>query len=100
MQFWKGNRTDAQFEMPAAEVAAKFTEWIKAQPGFGEAHSEGLITGSGLNLERLLRHWLTSPEHFNSVWEAESRAVFGPESFDGIYDTVWMSIFSKGHVGR
>lgn len=97
MKFWKGNRADAEFEMPAAEVAERFIAWLDKQDGATELRADHPLLATGL--ERLLRHWMTSrgPDGFDSVWEDENRAIFGEESFDGIYDHVWKTIFaSKG----
>lgn len=77
MEFWKGNRADAGFEMPAAEVADKFMEWARSE-------GAGPEMLAGLPLERVIRYWLTATEHFNSVWESEH----GPESFDHLYEEV------------
>jgi hypothetical protein len=74
MKFWRGNSPDAGFEMPAADVAAEYLKW---------AESEGVAADhlQGLPIERSLRHWLTSEELFNSVWEKQ----VGEESFTTIY---------------
>jgi hypothetical protein len=83
MKFWRGNKIDAEFKMPVAEVAAAFVEWFRGEPGADDAIRDALP------LERLLRWWLSDGEHFNSVWEAET----GDESFDRLYplvrDAIW-----------
>jgi SAP domain len=67
MKFWKGNRIDAGFEMSVEEVAARYMAY---------ARENGVMAGhlQGLTVERSVRWWLTSPDHFNSVWEAETGA--------------------------
>jgi hypothetical protein len=84
VQFWKGNRADAGFEMPVSEVAARFVSWWNEG-----AHNQTMP------LERALRHWLTARNHFDSVWEAENHNIFGRESFDGLYDLVWDELFKS-----
>lgn len=98
MKFWKENKMSGEFDMPAKEVARQFIAWMMEQPGMTRQelreHSDLLAMG----LERLLRWWLTSHEHFNSVWEAESSTQFGDESFYGIYDLIWDQVYGiHGH---
>lgn len=93
MKFWKGNRIDAEFDMPVSEVADQFLVWFDAQPGATDLRKDHPLLETGL--ERLLRWWLTAAEHFNSVWEAESIHQFGDESFYGLYDLIWQRIFHK-----
>lgn len=101
MKFWRGNRVDAEFELPAVEVADQFMAWFDSQLGADELRADAPLLQTGL--EKLIRFWMTGHDHFNSVWEAENRTVFGDESFDGIYDTVYHEIFVKSgkrrHVG-
>ena len=78
MKFWKGNKIDGEFDMPVREVAAKFVEWSRATAPEGEA-----------NLERSLRYWLTSSEHFDSVWVDET----GDESFAVLYQIVLDTVY-------
>ena len=82
MKFWKGNRVDAEFDMPVAEVAAKYVAYAESE----DVKAEHL---QGLPIERALRWWLTSPDHFNSVWVDEK----GPESFDALYNAVHDAIW-------
>lgn len=77
MEFWRGNQASQRFEQPAAEVAAEYLAWAKSQ-GVEAEHLQGLP------VERSLRWWLTSHEHFNAVWQAET----GPESFDTLFRAV------------
>lgn len=81
MEFWRENRLDQRFEMPVAEVADKFLTWAIAQPGWQEARLSGLIEAKGMNLERILRWWLTDPAGLNSVWDEQH----GEESFGALY---------------
>jgi hypothetical protein len=84
MEFWRGNRIDAQFEMPVAEVARQFMEWENQQP---EAE-RGLP-------ERELRCWLTSPVHFNSVWvDKKGEEGFG-ELLDAVLDLMFPATETK-----
>lgn len=76
MKFYKGNKIADEFDMPAAEVADQFAQWYWAQDGASEAQRDFLP------LERLLRWWLSTSEHFNSTWVEEH----GPESFDTLWD--------------
>lgn len=87
MEFWRGNRTDARFEMPVREVADQFMAYAKAEG----VEAEML---QGLPVERALRWWLTSPEHFNSVWVRET----GDESFAVLHSTVLDSIYGPRQV--
>lgn len=93
MKFWRGNRVDAEFELPAAEVADMFIKWYDVQLGAEELRKDTALLNRGL--ENLIRGWLTDPTCFNSVWEAENRSVFGDESFDGLYDLVYDLIYPK-----
>lgn len=86
MEFWRGNKADAGFKQPAAIVAEMFEEWW---------HTDEAKDWELSPLERTLRWWLTSPMHFNSVWQDENRAIFGEESFDGLYDLVYDKIYGK-----
>lgn len=84
MEFWRGNKIADRFEMPAAEVAAEYMKYARSE-GVEAEHLQGLP------IERALRWWLTSPEHFNSVWVAEK----GPESFDTLFDAVMGLIYTR-----
>jgi hypothetical protein len=85
MEFWKGNKVDGRFEMPVAEVAAQYMAWANSQ-GVEADHLQGLP------IERSLRWWLTSPEHFNAVWVDETES---PESFWGLFDAVHDLIYPR-----
>jgi hypothetical protein len=84
MEFWRGNKVDAGFEMPVREVADQFIAWAK---------TEGVEADmlQGLPIERTLRWWLCSSEHFNSVWVAET----GPESFAALFDRIADLIYGR-----
>lgn len=80
MKFWKGNKIDAEFELPVSEVASQFMAYVHSEPGGHEL--------DGMPVERLLRWWLTSSEHLDSVWVDET----GPESFEALFDLVLNAI--------
>jgi hypothetical protein len=84
MKFWQGNRIDGEFDMPVSEVAAQFAEWFSSQPQADRM--------AAIPMERHLRYWLTSSEHFNSVWEAEQ----GDESFAGLLDCALGLVYGRG----
>jgi hypothetical protein len=85
MKFWRGNEVAREFDMPVAEVAAQYMDWFREHR---EEADE--IRRRCLPTESLLRWWLTSGEHFNSVWEAEH----GDESFDRLWDIVHRETYS------
>jgi hypothetical protein len=84
MKFWKGNKIDAEFDMPVTEVADQYMAYARSE-GVEAEHL------AGLPVERALRWWLTSSDHFNSVWVAER----GPDSFDELYQAVADRIYGR-----
>jgi len=90
MKFWRDNRADQGFDMPVAQVAKAFLDAAEDSKLAGGELAQML---SGMPLERVLRHWLTSSDWFSSVWEDENRAIFGEESFDGLYDLVYDGLY-------
>jgi hypothetical protein len=84
MIFWRHNKIDQRFEMPAAEVADRYLAY---------AESEGVKAEhlAGLPIERSLRYWLTSGDHFDAVWTDET----GDESFDTLFNAVLDRIYGK-----
>lgn len=76
MDFWKGNRIDGHFELPASEVAARFLKWYRAQPEDSLERSQ--------RLEVALRYWLSVPAGLDSAWEAEH----GGESLEDVLSRV------------
>jgi hypothetical protein len=63
MQFWKGNRLDAEFEMTPAEVAAAFRAAVLA-----DEHELRLMWVSQL-LTRTLLTWMCSDWGLDASWE-------------------------------
>lgn len=86
MQFWKDNKISGEYEMPVAEVAAKFIKWFRAEDGSDD------VVRDGMPLERLLRWWMTSKEGRGSSWEAES----GAESFEALFELAYKGVFGAG----
>lgn len=87
MQFWRGNKIDAQFDMTPAEVTKEFFTWAIEEYGV----EAGQLKGFDGSVERVLRWWLTSKDHFNSVWEKET----GPDSFEVLLDLVIDKIYGR-----
>lgn len=86
MKFWRGNRIANEFDMPVSEVADQFITWFRSEPGSGD------VGRDMLPVERLLRWWLTSSEHFNSVWKTE----VGDDSFAELLDLVIGLVYGRG----
>lgn len=87
MEFWRGNKLDARFDETPAEVADEFFEWAVEEYGV----EAGQLQGFDGSVERVLRWWLTSEDHFNSVWEKE----VGSDSFEELLDLVIGKIYGR-----
>jgi hypothetical protein len=85
MQFWRGNRIDAEFSMTPAQVAAQFMEWFRAEPGSDDVIREVLPVG------RLLLWWLCDKDHFNSVWEDR-------DGYAELEELVFRQVFEAGRA--
>ena len=76
MKFYRGNRADAEFEMSPQEVATAFAAFIvtahklvREFPDNSDVAADWVTKYEHWPLERVLRDWMTHPEHFNAGWD-------------------------------